>query len=171
MALFALDHNYPAPIIDQARPYLKDVELVPIGEIDPRLPDFDDWRLLLALHHDERPWDGMVSNDTSMLEQDRELAVLGYTCLSLVAPVAAGHDPIRSTGLVLAHIENIANRTTSAKPQVWKLHGRTPAGQHPDLFIEALARRAGLDPMDLRKEAMPGRRQLEENPLAGRSGT
>ncbi len=49
MALFALDHNYPAPIIEQAKPYLSGVELVFIGDIDPRLPEFDDWELLLAL--------------------------------------------------------------------------------------------------------------------------
>ncbi|MBS1893354.1 MAG: hypothetical protein JST59_18805 [Actinobacteria bacterium] len=166
MALFALDHNYPAPIVDQARPYLRNVELVPIGDIDARLPDFDDWELLLALHHHERDWDGMVTNDTSMLEQDRELAVLGFTCLTLVAPVAAGHDPIRSTGLLLAHIENIASRTTPSKPQVWKLHGRTPQGQHPDVFLEALARRASLDPFDLRKAAMPDRSILTQDPLS-----
>src|SRR3954454_7794396 len=135
------------PIIAPAKPYLREVELVPIGDIDSRLPDLDDWELLLALHHHSREWDGMVSNDTSMLEQERELAVLGYTHLTLVAPVAAGHDPIRSTGLVLAHIEDIANRTTLARPQVWKLHGRTPGGQHPDLFFEKLAKQAGLDPM------------------------
>jgi hypothetical protein len=116
VALFALDHNYPAPIIEQAMPYLSDVELVYIGEIDSRLPEYEDWELLLALHHHSREWDGMISNDTSMLDQERELAVLGYTHLTLVAPVAAGHDPIRSTGLVLAHIEDIASRTTQRKP-------------------------------------------------------
>ena len=98
MALFALDHNYPAPIIEQAKPYLDGVELVFIGDIDSRLPEFEDWELLLALHHHSREWDGIISNDTSMLDQERELAVLGYTHLTLVAPVAAGHDPIRSTG-------------------------------------------------------------------------
>ena len=72
-----------------------------VEEIDFRLPDFDDWQVLLALHHHARPWDGMVTNDTSMLDQPRELATLGYTQLTLVAPQAAGHDPIRSTGLVL----------------------------------------------------------------------
>lgn len=94
MALFALDHNYPAPIIEQAKPFLSGVELVFIGEIDSRLSELDDWELLLALHHHPREWDGMISNDTSMLDQERELAVLGYTHLTLVAPVAAGHDPI-----------------------------------------------------------------------------
>ena len=166
MALFALDHNYPMPIIEQAKPYLRDVELVPIGDIDPRLPELDDWELLLALHHHSREWDGLISNDTSMLDQERELAVLGFTHLTLVAPVAAGHDPIRSTGLVLAHIEDIASRTTRRKPQVWRLPGRTGGGHHPDQFIEKLAKKASLDPIDLRKEAMPSSRLLGRDPLA-----
>lgn len=108
----------------------------------------------------------MISNDTSMLDQERELAVLGYTHLTLVAPVAAGHDPIRSTGLVLAHIENIASQTTPRRPQVWRLSGRSGSGQHPDRFIEKLATRAGLDPITLRKEAMPSKSVLQRNPLA-----
>lgn len=166
MTLFALDHNYPMPIIERARPYLRDVELVPIGDIDSRLPEFDDWELLLALHHHSLEWDGLVSNDTSMLDQERELAVLGYRHLTLVAPVAAGHDPIRSTGLVLAHIEDIASRTTSRKPQVWRLPGRTGGGHHPDQFLGRLAKKAGIDPLDLRKKAMPARTALEQNPLA-----
>lgn len=166
MALFALDHNYPAPIIEQAKPFLSGVELVFIGEIDSRLPEFDDWELLLALHHHPREWDGIISNDTSMLDQERELAVLGYTHLTLVAPVAAGHDPIRSTGLVLAHIENIAAQTTPRKPQVWRLSGRTGNGQHPDQFIDKLARKASLDPIDLRKKAMPPSAILRRDPLS-----
>lgn len=165
MALFALDHNYPAPIIEQAKPYLSGVELVFIEEIDPRLPEFEDWELLLALHHHAREWDGIISNDMSILDQERELAVLGYTHLTLVAPVAAGHDPIRSTGRVLAHIEDIASRTTPRKPQVWRLAGRTRGGHHPDQFLERLARKADLDPLDLRKEAMPSTAILKANPL------
>lgn len=166
MALFALDHNYPAPIIEQAKPYLSDVELVFIGEIDARLPEFEDWELLLALHHHRRNWDGIISNDTSMLDQERELAVLGYTHLTLVAPVAAGHDPIRSTGLVLAHIEDIASRTSSRRPQVWRLPGRTGGGHHPDQFLEKLGKKGGLDPLDLRKMAMPSKAILQRDPLS-----
>jgi hypothetical protein len=166
VGLFALDHNYPAPIIERAKPFLSGVELVFIEEIDSRLPEFDDWELLLALHHHPREWDGIISNDTSMLDQERELTVLGYTHLTLVAPVAAGHDPIRSTGLVMAHIEDIAARTTPRKPQVWRLTGRTGGGHHPDQFLEKLAKKAALDPIDLRKEATPSKAVLQRNPLA-----
>lgn len=108
----------------------------------------------------------MISNDTSMLEQERELAVLGYTHLTLVAPVAAGHDPIRSTGLVLAHIEDIASRTSPRRPQVWRLPSRTGGGNHPDQFLEKLAKQGNIDPLDLRKGAMPLKADLQRNPLA-----
>lgn len=96
MALFALDHNYPAPIIERAQPYLADVELV-------------------------------------------------------------------------SHIENIAARTTPRRPQVWKLSARTGGGEHPDRFFERLAKRAGVHPMDLRKEASPSKRALDRNPLDANS--
>jgi hypothetical protein len=166
LALFALDHNYPASIIRQAESYLSEVELRFVDEIDPRLPDFDDWELLLALCHHSESWDGMITNDAGILDQERELAVLGFTHLTLVAPVAAGHDPIRSTGLVLTHIENIAARTTPRRPQVWRLAGRTGGGQHPDVFLERLAKRANMDPIDLRRGASPPRTVLEADPLS-----
>ena len=107
----------------------------------------------------------MISNDTSMLDQERELAVLGYTQLTSRAARRSGPRPNRSTGLVLTHIENIASRTTSRRPQVWRLSARTGGGQHPDDFLEKLAGRAGIDPQDLRKQAAPSRDVLERNPL------
>ena len=51
--------------------------------------------------------------------------------------------------------------------QVWKRNGRTPGGQHPEVFLQKLARQAGLDPLDLRKEAMPIKELLERDPLEG----
>lgn len=166
MALFALDHNYPEPIIESARSYLPSVDLVPLEVVDERLPDFsDDWRILLALHHHERPWDGMITNDAAILNQATELAVLAYTQLTLVAPVAAGHDPVRSSGLLLAHIENIANRTTPKRPQVWRLAGRAPQGQHPEVYLDRLAKQVGVSSSNLRKEAEPAAPTLKRNPL------
>jgi hypothetical protein len=168
VALFALDHNYPAPIIGAARGYLEAVgiELVSLEKIDARLPDFeDDWRILLALHHHNRDWDGMITNDARILDLPTELAVLEYTRLTLVAPQSVGHDPVRSTGLVLAHIVNISNQTTRAKPQVWRLHGRTPTADDPDRFMAKHADHQGVDPIELRKQAQPARKILETDPL------
>jgi len=101
-----------------------------------------------------------------MLNQEKELAVLGFTHLSLIAPNAVGHDPIRSTGLVLAHIEDIAAQTTPKRPQIWKLHRRTSKGSHPDQYLEARAERLGTTAIALRKSASPSRKVLETDPLA-----
>ena len=60
--LFALDQNFPQPIVAMLQDYMSEAELVPIGEIDPRLiADIYDWQILLALHLDPRPWDGLIT--------------------------------------------------------------------------------------------------------------
>lgn len=109
--LFALDQNFPQPLVQSVQPYLADVELVPIRAIDVRLTDAEDWEILLALQHHARAWDGLVTTDSSMLNQARELAVVRQTNLSLVVAHDSGHDPIKATGLLLAHIDYIARET------------------------------------------------------------
>ena len=56
-ALFALDQNFPQPLVDAAAPYFRGVELSPIWTIDRRLADLEDWEVPLALHHHELPFD------------------------------------------------------------------------------------------------------------------
>jgi hypothetical protein len=63
--LFALDHNFPDPIVAVLGEYQVDAELRRVDQIDPRMPDLDDWELLLALHHHAEPWDGLITTDTS----------------------------------------------------------------------------------------------------------
>ena len=47
--LFALDHNFPQPIVDALAEFQVDAELVRVDAIDPRMADLDDWELLLAV--------------------------------------------------------------------------------------------------------------------------
>jgi hypothetical protein len=48
--LFALDQNFPQPIVDGLRDWLEpQVKLVPIARIDNRLATRDDWEILLTL--------------------------------------------------------------------------------------------------------------------------
>lgn len=58
--LFALDRNFPQPIVDVLGEFMTEAELVALADIDPRLTDLDDWQMLLALYHDERKWDGLI---------------------------------------------------------------------------------------------------------------
>ena len=120
--LFALDQNFPEPIVDALVDFLtEDAELVPIRRIDPRLPTADDWQVLQALYAGERTWDGLVTSDRNMLGLPKELAVLCQTKLTLVVVVAAGHDPIKATGLLLAHLSAVCEQTRPDRPQVWTL--------------------------------------------------
>ncbi|MBA3809184.1 MAG: hypothetical protein H0X28_12465 [Solirubrobacterales bacterium] len=91
--LFALDKNFPQPI---------DAQLVPIDQIDERMSTLDDYELLLALRHHADPWDGLITTDSSMLAQGRELAALIQTRLTLVVAVASGHNPVKASGLLFA---------------------------------------------------------------------
>lgn len=118
--LFALDHNFPQPIVDVLSEWIDEAELVPIQEIDERLPDFEnDWEILLALHHHERPWDGLITTDSSMLNLPRELSVLMQTKLTLVVIKESGHDPIKATGLLFAYLPNVCKRSDPGTAQLW----------------------------------------------------
>ncbi|MGZ4777663.1 MAG: hypothetical protein ACXV5L_00580 [Thermoanaerobaculia bacterium] len=141
--LFALDQNFPQPIVAVLANYIPEAELVPIGDINPRMSRLEDWEVLLALYNDRRPWGGLITNDASMLSLPREMSVLIQTKLTLVVAEATGHDPIKATGLVLAHLPSICERTTRDVPQVW--HLRTAARPHDDPWdrLKDIAKRSG----------------------------
>jgi len=167
--LFALDQNFPQPIVALLAEYLtEEAELVPLGDIDRRLPDMEnDWELLLSLHHDGRPWDGLITTDTSMLSLERELAVLMQTRLTLVAAEEAGHDPLRATGLLLLHLPGICKATTPARAQIWHLRapGRLP---HLDPWdqLGRVARHRSTSARRLYRNAQLSASELARDPLA-----
>lgn len=167
MALFALDQNFPQPLVQAVAPFLPEVELVPIRNIDVRLADMEDWEILLALHHHERAWDGLVTTDSSMLNQARELSVLRQTNGSLVIAHDAGHDPIKATGLLLAHLAYIAGQVRSTEPQIWRLTANNRPGLNPWEFLERVAQRQHRSVDDLWRESRLPRAELRANPLAG----
>ena len=102
--LFALDQNFPRPIVETLADFIVEAELVAIEDVDPRLPRAEDWQVLRFLGWHDRPWDGLITTDARMLSQPREIAALLQTRLTLVVAEAAGHDMIKATGLVLTHI-------------------------------------------------------------------
>jgi hypothetical protein len=106
--LFALDKNFPQPIVSVlSADFQADATLVPLDWIDSRMSPLDDWELLLALHHHAHPWDGLITTDTSMLARGPELATLIQTKLTLVVAVAAGHNPVKASGLLFAYLVGI----------------------------------------------------------------
>lgn len=164
--LFALDQNFPQPLVNAAAPFFREVELAPVWDVDPRLAELDDWELLLALHHHERPFDGLITTDDSMLNQARELEVVRQTNLTLVVVRAAGHDPIKATGLLFAHLDYVVAQTTPDRPQVWALGARNRPATDPYEFIERIARHQNREVAAVMSDARLSRAELGRNPLA-----
>jgi hypothetical protein len=163
---FALDQNFPEPIVDGLVDWLApDAELMPIRRIDERLATLDDWEVLQALHTDYRAWDGLITTDAKMLSLPRELAVLCQTKLTLVAAEAVGHDPIKATGLVLAHITRICEQTRVDTAQVWRLRTSTKPAEKPWDFLARLAERRGSAAADLYASERLTEDELRRPPL------
>jgi hypothetical protein len=163
--LFALDQNFPTPIVSVLSTYMTEAELVPIGEIDPRLPDLEDWEVLLALSQHERDWDGLITTDSGMLTLPRELAVLMQTKLTLVVAWAAGHDPLKATGLVLTNLPWIAQHTRPDKAQVWVLRAGNKAADDPWDYLQRVAKSLGADAPALYENEKLTPAELARDPL------
>jgi hypothetical protein len=166
VALFALDQNFPEPIIQALNDYIPEAELVPLREVDPLLAEIDDWEVLLALHHHERLWDGLITNDRRMLNLPREMAVLRQTNLTLVVAHDSGHDPIRATGLLFTHLGFICRHTTSDESQVWELQARNRPAEDAWHHLERIAKHQNRDAESLWRSARLTNAELAANPLA-----
>lgn len=164
--LFALDQNFPLPIVAVLRDYMVEAELVAFEAIDPRLSVLDDWEVLLALHHHGRAWDGLITTDASMLRLPRELSVLLQTKLTLVVADAAGHDPMKATGLVLTHLPGICKRTRPNLAQAWVLRATQRPHDDPWSLLTRVAERQGVGADALYAEARLSREALRKDPLA-----
>ncbi len=154
--LFALDQGFPLPIVNVLRGYQADAHLVSLGEIDSRLPDLDDWEVLLALHHHSRAWDGLITTDSSMLNQAPELVVLSRTRLTLVVAMGTGHNPVKASGLLFAYLSRICELTRPDQGQIWQLKagnimpmeaesGLARVADHQNVNVEDLVANARLD--------------------------
>ena len=122
-------------------------------------------RSWLALHFDNSEWDGLITTDAKMLSLPRELAVLCQTKLTLVVAEAVGHDPIKATGLVLAHITRICEQTRPDTAQVWRLRTSTKPAEDPWIFLERVAERRDTDAQALYSSERLTKAKLRRSPL------
>jgi hypothetical protein len=164
--LFALDHNFPQPIVEVLAEFQQSADLVPIGAIHDRMPDLDDWQVLLALAKHQRPFDGLVTTDSSMLSLPRELSVLMQTRLTLVVAMEAGHNPVKATGLLFAYLDGICQRTRSRTAQIWKLAAANRPPRNPWEILSDAARHQNRDPRELYEASKLSDADLEIDPLA-----
>jgi hypothetical protein len=155
---FALDHNFPAPVLKSFELMFPDVELVPIAEIDEKLTELDDWELFAALHGHDKRWDGLVTNDDKLLALPKEMTVLSQTNLTLVVAKGEGHSPIRAVGLLLCHLNHICHHTLDDRAQVWLLRARQKDYEEPRVYLEKIAGKQGVSVEEVvRRHLLPGK--------------
>ena len=165
MALrFALDHNFPQPLVAKLGPYFPEADLVPIEQIDPGFATLDDWDVLLALHLLGGPA-GLVTCDASMLDLPRAVAVLVQTKQALVVTEGVGHDPFRATGLLLTHLSSVCKRLKPGSGQVWRLSASEKRPDDPWKELTRLAGREKLSPPELYERERLSAVELLTNPL------
>lgn len=166
-ALFALDQGFPLPIVQVLDDYIEEAELVHLPNIDARLSaGLDDWQVLLGLHHHERSWDGLITTDAEMVSLPRELCTIMATKLTVVVAQAAGHDPLKATGLVLAHLPGICKRTRREVAQVWVLRTADKTHEDPWERLRSIAERQDRSIDDLYSETKLSTSDLATNPLS-----
>lgn len=164
--LFALDHNFPQPIVDVLSAFQADADLVRVDRIDARMPDLDDWKLLLALHHHVEPWDGLITTDSSILNQGPELAALIQTKLTLVVAMESGHNPVKASGLLFAYLEGICQRTRPDQAQAWTPRAVNRAHLEPWDFLKRFADHNNRLTEDVWAEFQLSSGQFSRDPLA-----
>lgn len=164
--LFALDRNFPDPIVAVLAEYQPHAELVRLDDIDGRLSDLDDWELLLALHHHARPSDGLITTDSSMLNQGPELVALIQTKLTLVVAMASGDNPVKASGLLFAFLEGICKRTSPEVTQAWTLTAADRAHREPWDFLKRFAEHNNREVGDVWDEFKLSASALARDPLA-----
>src|SRR5262245_52016978 len=137
--LFALDHNFPEPVLATLTTAIPMVDMVPVRTIRKEMADMDDWELLVALHRDKRPWDGLITNDEAILALPKEMTVLSQTRLTLVVVKGEGHSPVRATGVLLCHLAHICHHTTPERAQVWRLRVTQKNYEDASAYLDKIA--------------------------------
>jgi len=136
---FALDHNFPAPVMGAFGVVMPHVELRAVASIDANFAELDDWELFVALHRHEVQWDGLITNDDKLLALEKEMTVLSQTNLTLVVAKGEGDNPIRAVGLLLCHLNHICHHTRQDRAQVWMLRVAQKNYDEPRHYLERIA--------------------------------
>ena len=160
----ALDQNFPEPILKALSDFVVDIRLVPLREMDARLPTLDDRPLVIALHHLGYP--GLVTNNYKMLKNPKELAAIIATKLTVFAIEGVGDDPIRATGAVLLDLPGALKRMDTRRAQVFWMRPRSPRPEDPMDLFERAAGHQHRDPGEFLREVEVTAAELAQNPLA-----
>ena len=142
-----LDHNFPERIVNDLRPWMGSLELLPIRRINQRLASLDDRPLLIALR--QLGFEGLVTLNYKMLRNPSELAAVIKTQVSVFAIEGVGHDPLRATGALLLDLPVAVRALEAGSSGVFWLRPRAPQPQDPRNLFDEAARRRHEDPTEL----------------------
>src|SRR5262245_53885309 len=138
---FALDQNFP-PLLSGVRTLLPEVDIVPIRDIDRRMPRLTDRELVLALH--QMRWDGLITNNYKMLWQPVEIAAVVRTKLTVFAVRGVGDDPVRATGAVLLDLPGAVKRIVPGRSHVFLVSPRNPVPTESWTYLREAAERRNV---------------------------
>lgn len=115
---FVCDENFPFHIGNLKWPPA--VKISRLVNIAPSLQSVDDWQVINGLHR-RGDIHGLITNDGRMLNLPREMVALSCSKLALIVTDGVGNDPIRATGLVMVHLQDVVKQL-SGYPQIFRLH-------------------------------------------------
>lgn len=134
---FVLDQNFPVQAT--GLPWPPGIEVTRLNDLDRRLTrDYEDWQIFLELN-DRGDVDSIVTNDANILKLPTEMVALSKTKLILVVVDRGGDNPLRATGLIMVHMEQVA-RQTRVRPYIYVLRASELTAATPWQRINALAR-------------------------------
>jgi hypothetical protein len=148
------------------RDYQTDAELVSFAEIDSRLPELDDWEILLALHHHARSWDGLITTDDSMLNQALELGVLDQTKLHACRSRWHWAQQVKASGLLLAYLSRICDLTRPDTGQILQLKAGNIMPTEPEAALARVADHQNVDADELMARSRLDDATFARDPLA-----
>jgi hypothetical protein len=161
---FALDQNFPTPIVDCLAQYIVGVDLSSLHQIDPRLCDLDDRPLLIALR--QLGFDGLVTNNYRMFDVPSEVAAILATKLTVFGVEGVGDDPLRATGAVLLDLPGALTQFKPDEPQIFWVNPRNPRPVKPWDRIGVAASRRGVSAKELYQGVKVSEEELE-TPVMG----
>lgn len=142
----ALDHNFPEPILKTVAPWLPEVELRWIREIDPGFPDLEDHDLLYALRR--TGFAVLVTGNWKMVRDARVLVALVETRSMLLTIQGGGDDAILATGVLLRDLTP-ALRANVARGQVLSVRPTAPRPRRARDLLTAIAEQQATTTEDL----------------------
>ena len=155
--------NFPEPILRSLDEFVVDVRLVPLRQIDPRLPTLADRRLLITLH--QLGWNGLVTNNYRMLKNPIELAAILKSRVTVSTIEGVGDDPIRATGALLLDLPGALRRLDPTRAQVFWMRPRNPLPEDPWALLERVADHQRREAADLYEEVKVSDEELSRTVL------